>query len=575
MPPHGTPAEVTKQVPGVTPKQRMLVIVLVAPLTTTPARVRLKLNKTMSTATKETHVNSKPESGTTPLGKPVHHPKKGTAQLKLGDKTGEDKTEPSAEDKKLNKEESKQLAACKKILDESSNNEKTLFFQIAGAIAVIKSKRLYRETHASFEGYIVEGWGYGRSHAKRLAEAGEIIARQKMAPRGAIIKLMAGESFFRPIAKLEEAAQDAVIDLLGTWKAWDQHERITPRMVEGAVLFLNPPTPKAARENPLIAGIGAVVDEVKKEIPKGTSKELKALFDQIKKKAIALVSPPNPTGIALTKAMWSPLTFGNVIRLYPERFGDPLRDLTARPYFVDSISDLFDDKVPDEFIETVFAVMTKAHWHQFQVLTKRPERMAEFSIKYFAGKEPPQNIWLGASAENQKALDERLPHLLKAVTAVRWLSCEPLIGPMEFDSLVGIDWVVLGGESGKGARKMELAWATTVRDACKQAKVAFYFKQWGAYGADGKKLKKTKKDGLTRPPLEGVIHNEYPQPRVVAAERIVEAEITSETPIATRTAGAASAVTGIENPKDRDLVSRGIAVVPEGPAADDKTEGAV
>lgn len=555
-----------------------------------------------TTIEKDIHMNSKPGSGTTPLEKPIHHPKKNTTKLKLEDEPSEKKAETITEDKKLTKEEIKQLAACKKVLDELAKKEKTAFFEIAGAIAVIKSKRLYRETHDTFEGYIIEGWGYSRSHAKRLAGAGDIIARKSLAPHGATVLQMSGESFFRPLAKLEEAAQDAVIDLLGTWKAWDQHERITPRMVEGAVLYLYPPAgPKPAKPNPLIASIVAAVDEVKKQIPKGTNKEIKPLFEQIKKKALALGNPKRSTGIDWTDATWNPLQgcarksagcdncyaaqlvatrlahvypglasevkkdkattyiFNNIIRLLPEQLGDPLRDLVPRRYFVNSMSDLFHDKVPEAFITAVFDVMTKAHWHQFQVLTKRPERMAEFTIKYFAGKQPPANIWLGTSTEDQKALDERLPHLLKVVAAVRWLSLEPLIGPIEFDSLDGIDWVVVGGESGKGARKMELAWATTVRDACVQAGVSFFFKQWGAYGADGKKLKKAKKDGLTPPALEGVIHDAYPQPRIVAGEKVIEAEIISETPVATKTGDA--------TPADEAGHQTGDAVPADAPAA--------
>jgi len=514
----------------------------------------------MSTTTKEPQFNTKSESRPKPLEKQHPSIQKIIVKHTSANKPADDEAEKATDDKKLNKDERKELAACKKVLDEMSKNEKTAFFQIAGAIALIKGKNLYRETHSSFEGYIVEGWGYSRAHAKRLAGAGEIIARQKVAPRGAIVKSMAGESFFRPLTKLEDAAQDAVIDLLGTWKGWDEHGRITPRMVEGAVLFLHPPEgPKPAKPNPLIASIVAVVDEVKKDIPKDSGKEIKTLFEQIKKKAIALGNPKRTTGIDWTDATWNPLQgcarksagcdncyaakdvatrfahlypglasgvnkdgkttyiFNNIIRLLPEQLGDPLRDRTPRRYFVNSMSDLFHDKVPDEFITTVFDVMTKAHWHQFQVLTKRPERMAEFTIKYFAGKQPPANIWLGASAEDQKTLDERLPHLLKVVAAVRWLSLEPLIGRIEFKSLDGIHWVVVGGESGKDARKMSPAWATTVRDACQKAEVPFFFKQWGAYGADGQKLKKAKKHGP--PPLEGKIYDEYPQPRKVAPEK--------------------------------------------------------
>lgn len=153
--------------------------------------------------------------------------------------------------------------------------------------------------------------------------------------------------------------------------------------------------------------------------------------------------------------------------------------------------------------------MSEASWHTFQVLTKRPERMAVFTTKRYKDKEPPANVWLGTSTENQDAFNERWPHLLKVRTAVRWLSMEPLLGPVKLKDADQLDWAVVGGESGS-KRAMKEAWATSLRDQCKKAKVAFYFKQWNDYGDDGEKRAKPKKDSLTPPPLGGVVHDPYP-----------------------------------------------------------------
>jgi protein gp37 len=214
--------------------------------------------------------------------------------------------------------------------------------------------------------------------------------------------------------------------------------------------------------------------------------------------------------------------FTGKIKLLPEELGDPLTDRTPSRYFVNSMSDLFHIKVPDNFITAVFDVMEKAPWHQFQVLTKRPKRMAEFTQKRYADKEPPSHIWLGTSTENQEAFDERYPHLKNVIAAVRWLSCEPLLGEINFGDMAGIDWLVTGGESGSD-RKMNKNWATSIRDQCQAAGVAFFFKQWGAFNEEGVKERKSKKDGLTPPTIDGVIYNYYPQPRISAPEIQVEA----------------------------------------------------
>lgn len=197
----------------------------------------------------------------------------------------------------------------------------------------------------------------------------------------------------------------------------------------------------------------------------------------------------------------------------------PLRWRKPRRIFVNSMSDLFHENVPDEVIDRVFAVMAMAHWHTFQVLTKRPERM----LRYFQemknsesrgfnvcaylnasladceriGRTPTglPNVWLGVSIEDQKTADERIPLLLQTPAAVRWISAEPLIGPIDFSGmwvphqnpamhenmLEALDWVVVGGESGTNARPMHLYWARTLRDQCQSAGTPFFFKQWGEH----------------------------------------------------------------------------------------------
>ena len=206
------------------------------------------------------------------------------------------------------------------------------------------------------------------------------------------------------------------------------------------------------------------------------------------------------------------------VRFNPQWLDWPLRAQRPRRIFVAAHGDLFHENVPDAWIDSIFAVMALSGRHVFQVLTKRPERMREYMHvgegrmagaimgwlaagpaapvpisprRRFdllriadAGRPwfdwPPPNVWLGVSAEDQATADERVPILLDTPPAVRWLSAEPLLGPLEIDaSLAGLDWVVAGGESGPGARPMEAAWARSLRNQCLCADVPFFFKQWG------------------------------------------------------------------------------------------------
>lgn len=217
--------------------------------------------------------------------------------------------------------------------------------------------------------------------------------------------------------------------------------------------------------------------------------------------------------------------------LVPESTGDPFKWRKPRRVFVNSMSDLFHEGVPCDFVDTIFATMYECQHHTFQVLTKRPERAAEYlncsevltRIAHKAwwalhGRDPEKakfvsvediiadfitmwpipNVWIGTSVEDQQRADERIPHLLSIPAAVRFLSCEPLLGPVVLDGGPKgppthlsveidhpedkrIDWVICGGESGPGARPMHGDWVRSIHDQCQQAGVPFFFKQWGAW----------------------------------------------------------------------------------------------
>ena len=195
-----------------------------------------------------------------------------------------------------------------------------------------------------------------------------------------------------------------------------------------------------------------------------------------------------------------PYEHGFDLQLRPDRLEQPLAWKRPRVIFVNSMSDLFHENVPISYISQVFEVMRRADHHTFQVLTKRPERLAAIAqlLPW------PANVWMGASVENQRWAD-RLDHLRSVPAAVRFLSCEPLLGPLLLD-LTGIHWVITGGESGRGARPMQVGWAKSLRDQCDLAGVPFFFKQWGSHDVCGRRVGK-KKAGRT---LEGRIWDQMP-----------------------------------------------------------------
>lgn len=162
------------------------------------------------------------------------------------------------------------------------------------------------------------------------------------------------------------------------------------------------------------------------------------------------------------------------VTLHDDLIETPLRWSKPKRIFVNSMSDLFHEDVPLEFIQKVFDTMNKAHWHTFQILTKRSERLTELSRHL----NWTPNIWIGVSVENEKVMN-RIKDLKSVPAFIRFLSCEPLLGPLKNMNLEGIHWVIVGGESGPGARLMKSEWAKDIRNQCKEQNVAFFFKQWG------------------------------------------------------------------------------------------------
>ncbi|MCU0288785.1 MAG: phage Gp37/Gp68 family protein [Acidobacteria bacterium] len=162
------------------------------------------------------------------------------------------------------------------------------------------------------------------------------------------------------------------------------------------------------------------------------------------------------------------------LTIHPQNSRLPLKWNGNQTIFVNSMSDLFHEAIPIEFVQEVFETMEEASWHRFQVLTKRSERLLEISplLKWV------KNIWMGVSVENEKYM-HRIDHLRETPAHVKFLSIEPLLGPLNNMDLSDIDWVIVGGESGPGARPMKKEWVMDIRDQCIKAKIPFFFKQWG------------------------------------------------------------------------------------------------
>ena len=194
-----------------------------------------------------------------------------------------------------------------------------------------------------------------------------------------------------------------------------------------------------------------------------------------------------------------PYEQGFDIRLVPEKLLEPLRWKTPKMVFVNSMSDLFHDKIPDDYIQEVAEVMVQAQWHTFQVLTKRSQRLKSLLTTKlrFAASHP--HIWWGVSAENRKHGIPRIQHLRSTEVAVRFLSVEPLLEDLGVLDLEGISWVIVGGESGAGARPMKKEWAISIRNQCQAQGISFFFKQWGGV-----------RKSLNGRQLDGRTYDEFP-----------------------------------------------------------------
>ena len=189
--------------------------------------------------------------------------------------------------------------------------------------------------------------------------------------------------------------------------------------------------------------------------------------------------------------------------LMPGRLEQPIKKKKPTKYFVNSMSDLFHEEMPEEFLDRIFNVIEKTPQHIYQILTKRDIRMAE----YFKNKSVPKNVWLGVTSENKKDGLSRIDSLRNIKATIKFLSIEPLLEDLGQINLKGIHWVIVGGESGHKARPMKEEWAVSIKEQCEAVNVPFFFKQWGTWGADA--IKRNKKANGRK--LQGKIWEAYPK----------------------------------------------------------------
>ncbi|MDI1434666.1 DUF5131 family protein [Polyangium sorediatum] len=206
-----------------------------------------------------------------------------------------------------------------------------------------------------------------------------------------------------------------------------------------------------------------------------------------------------------------PYEQGFDLRLVPDKLLDPVGWSRSRRIFVNSMSDLFQEQVPESYVQQVFEVMATADWHIYQVLTKRARRLRDLTAQMPSRLVHRKHVWLGVSVEDRKYGLPRIDALREAQAKVRFLSVEPLLQDLGTVDLRGIDWVIVGGESGPRARRMEEAWVLSLRDQCRDAGVPFFFKQWGG-------VLKARTGRL----LQGRTYDEYPEIVAAAAPSAAE-----------------------------------------------------
>ncbi len=195
-----------------------------------------------------------------------------------------------------------------------------------------------------------------------------------------------------------------------------------------------------------------------------------------------------------------PYEQGFDLRLVPEKLTEPFTWRSPKLVFVNSMSDLFQPGVPDDYVEAVSQVMVEANWHTYQVLTKRSERLRDLLNGRLEFAAERKHIWWGVSVEDRKYGLPRIEHLRESPATIRFLSVEPLLENLGEIDLTGISWVIVGGESGPGARPIEKEWVLSIHEQCQAARVPFFFKQWGG-----------KRKSLNGRSLEGRTYDEYPR----------------------------------------------------------------
>ena len=192
---------------------------------------------------------------------------------------------------------------------------------------------------------------------------------------------------------------------------------------------------------------------------------------------------------------------GFKFKILPERLEQPLKTKRPTRFFVNSMSDLFHEEMPHEFLDSIFNIIEQTPQHTYQILTKREKIMSD----YFKNRKIPDNVWLGVTVEDKKT-KFRIDYLRELTAKIKFISIEPLLEDLDTLDLTGIDWIIVGGESGPNARPMKEEWILNIKEQCNNQNSAFFFKQWGSWGSDGKKRSK-KKNGRI---LKGKIFDEYP-----------------------------------------------------------------
>ncbi|MCT4637371.1 MAG: phage Gp37/Gp68 family protein [Bacteroidales bacterium] len=194
---------------------------------------------------------------------------------------------------------------------------------------------------------------------------------------------------------------------------------------------------------------------------------------------------------------------GFEFNIVPSRLNEPLKKKKSTVYFVNSMSDIFHERMPLDYLDKIFSIIEATPQHTYQILTKRADRMYD----YFLRNRIPSNVWLGVTVENKSQGVPRIDKLRSLQAKVLFLSIEPLLEDLGSINLENIDWVIVGGESGNRARPMDIKWVLNIKEQCENGNVAFFFKQWGTWGAD--KIKRNKK--LNGKELNGRIWHQYPE----------------------------------------------------------------